>query len=432
MVATAVTTSPLVNNNTLRNARFFSKLPEFLVARTEANARRVIDYIETGLGPHTLAARQLISLARRLYPIDESGFALLDRFYRERYAQGRLSDVRYGPFTARPTDSQRSAVTRDWYFSPRSTAYYLTWYGPYHCDDLSFALFDSSDRQLLTVPCTIFGKHSLCNFNQPIVLIPDPDREVAPAVRASLVRTALRHLDMLATEYLAYSFLVGADDQEWEEPIFAFASARPHFITVRSQPTTDLSESRDKLFAGLRKSYRACVNAGQRAYRLQAYSGEALRSQRDWIRSCILDLRLRGHETLLPEYLPDHGLELCIHGGGEASLAVTAEGQVVGATVIVDDGSTAMYSYGEFAKADVGPPVSHWMVFEAMLRAKERGMRWFFLSHVPDPRFDFDGLRLVDAGKIRDGSKFFKLGFANCIRRRPCLRIWSEDGDAEA
>jgi hypothetical protein len=364
-----------------------------------------------------------------MYPVDGAGFALLQSFYEAHYASDRARDVHYGSLTARRIDPEHSVVTRDWYFSSIAAAFYRQWYARCHVDDLSFAVFDAHDRQLLTVPCTIFRNTSLCNYNQPVVLIPGPEHRAAidPGLRAKLVRTALRHLDMLATEYLAHAFLVSADGPEWEEPIFAFAAPRPHFVTVRSQPTSDLNESNESLFASLRGRYRGYVNAGRRAYSHLTYSGEDLRSHRERVRNCALALSAPEH--VLPEHELDHSLELCIRGQGEASLAFSADGRAVGVTLIVDDGHTAMYAVGAYAKDAAGPPISHWMLFDAMLRAKGRGMRWFFLSHIPGPRYDFDGLRLVDTGADRTGYKFFKLGFANRIRRWTSFRIWAEDAD---
>jgi hypothetical protein len=413
----------------LRCADFLRSLPDILTTPTDDNATKVIDYVINDLHGQSLAQRQLLSLARRLYPLESRGFHILDQFYTSSSTLERLSlnETRAAGYAVRPLEAIATTARRDWYLSDLAFQFYATWYEGYHFDELSFQIVDARGQLLLTVPCTIFRDSPMTYFNQPIVFIAEPALIQSSTIgeRKKVVALAMRQLESLATEYLSYSFLATAENDELEEALYSVVSDRRNFITVRSQPIVALDATDDELFRSIRRRYKTLVSASRKSYETSYYSGDLLERESEWIRQCFLSLSADTY--ILPANELDFCLQLCCSGRGEVQIARGRDGNVAGAQIVADDGLTTIYAIGAYGKSEQKLPVSHGMMFNSMIRAKNRGMKSFFLSHIPDPRYDFNGFGVIDAGADRDGYKFFKLGFANKMRRWTSFRIMPDE-----
>lgn len=102
-----------------------------------------------------------------------------------------------------------------------------------------------------------------------------------------------------------------------------------------------------------------------------------------------------------------------VAGNGELSLGWLGDA-LVSATLTIDRGETAYYTSGVYDRERFDQPISHWPVFEAMLRAKARGRRWF----------DMGQLATAENGASDKEANigFFKRGF---VRNSRIELVWT-------
>ena len=75
--------------------------------------------------------------------------------------------------------------------------------------------------------------------------------------------------------------------------------------------------------------------------------------------------------------------ETIASGSGELSLGHDNAGSLVSATLAIDGDRVSQYSSAVYDRARFDKPLGHWPVFDAILRARKRGMSYFDLGDIP-------------------------------------------------
>jgi hypothetical protein len=166
----------------------------------------------------------------------------------------------------------------------------------------------------------------------------------------------------------------------------------------------DLNLKDDEIRRSTRKSYRSLLNWGQRnldiryvnaerqdaemfeAYRLfhQKVAGKVTRSIESW--------------NAMYDFIAE--------GKGELVLGFLDGDQLVSGVLAVDSADVSMYASGVYDRDLFDKPLAHWPLFHAILRSRDRGMKFFDLGDLPT----YDS---VSSKEFNIG--FFKRGFATCV-----------------
>ena len=146
---------------------------------------------------------------------------------------------------------------------------------------------------------------------------------------------------------------------------------RTHAISSWCQPNQDSKN--------IRKSYRSLIN---------------------WEKQNLTEIRLCNSPSFdLFKKLPDFHRQIAgkhyygavfwetlwvsiTQGTAELSLAYLEQDQLVGCVYVADAGETSYYSMGIFNRELFDKPLSHFPVYDAILRAKSRGIEIFDLGEV--------------------------------------------------
>ena len=171
-------------------------------------------------------------------------------------------------------------------------------------------------------------------------------------------------------------------------------------LRMRAEADLDLGE--DALRRDVRESYRSLINWGRRNLRLvYVNAGNPDRGLMD----DLADFHARTAGRVV------HGEAVWMTlfariaaGGGEMSMGYSQDGELVSATMVIDEADTALYFLAVYDRERFDKPMGHWPLFDAMLRAKARGRRRFDLG-------EFFQQGAVDSKEYNIG--FFKKGFTS-------------------
>ena len=160
--------------------------------------------------------------------------------------------------------------------------------------------------------------------------------------------------------------------------------------------SADLSLSEVALRRDLRRSYRSLINWGQRNLAL-VHGPDLIFIYADF------HAKVAGREVYDRAYWAD--LASRFRNAGDLTLGyAVGQADPVAGLVVVDEGDTALYWSAVNDRDKFDKPMGHWPVFDAMLRAKARGMRYFDLG-------EFYEKGTVDEKTY--GIGFFKKGFTS-------------------
>ena len=154
------------------------------------------------------------------------------------------------------------------------------------------------------------------------------------------------------------------------------AKARLEFKTV-----VDLSESEEALHAGIRKSYKSLVNRGKETLQMSFVNRETPEQKkfeafRDFHHQ-VAGRSTRSDQSWMAQF------ETIAEGGGELALGYLLEGRLVSGTLTIDGTERSLYSTGVYDREYFDQPLGHWPVYQAVVRSKTRGMRWYDLGELP-------------------------------------------------
>ena len=143
----------------------------------------------------------------------------------------------------------------------------------------------------------------------------------------------------------------------------------------------DLEAPLEAITSNIRKSYRSLINWGKRSISLTYVN----RDNPDFDMFNLyqeLHQRIAGRITR-PQTSWDIMFETIAGGGGELSLGRDASGGLISATLVIDGGGVSQYSSGVYDRKHFDKPIGHWPLYDAILRARSRGMSLFELGEIP-------------------------------------------------
>ena len=174
----------------------------------------------------------------------------------------------------------------------------------------------------------------------------------------------------------------------------------------------DLAPGDDDLAADLRHGHRQQVRWGRTHLRLvHVDAGDPDRQGFDRIRA--LHAEVAGRVTR-PSESWQAMLEFIVQGQGAAILGLLGE-ELVAANIVLDAGHTAYYASGVYRREHFDKPLAHHCLFAAILRARQRGRRFFDLGAVALPG-EGACAKLQSIG-------YFKRGFTSRVVSSTCWRL---------
>ena len=197
---------------------------------------------------------------------------------------------------------------------------------------------------------------------------------------------------------------------EWGAPLSEIDNemikrmARP---SMRIHATSDLSSGSVQIRKHIRKSYRSLINWGKQNLQMRYVSAN---DQKFDLFETFPDFhrQIAGKQHYGPAFW-NTLWSFITQGTAELSLAYHEQNQLVGCVYVADAGKTTYYSMGVFNRNLFNSPLSHFPVFDAMVRASSRGMKIFDLGEIPVKN---DG---INDKEVQIG--FFKRGFASNYNR---------------
>lgn len=228
---------------------------------------------------------------------------------------------------------------------------------------------------------------------------------IDPRAREAAVDAAFRHIDGL--------FSAGRIARAWVRdeatagvlgPIGTGALNRGATISLQLNGWIDLTAGEAAHRRELRKSFRSLINWGRGNMTLryvnaanpdagafaalqgfhQKVAGRATRGQASW----------------------DAMFAWVAGGGGELVLGYLPGGELAAATLVVDGAREAYYATGVYDRERFDKPMAHWPLWNAVERARERGLERFDLGIIPLPGA---------ASAKEEAIGYFKRGFAMSI-----------------
>lgn len=173
-----------------------------------------------------------------------------------------------------------------------------------------------------------------------------------------------------------------------------------------SWATCDLSLSEAQLHKHIRKSYTSLINAGRRDLRVVYYNGQTCEH---WMLSLYRDFhaRVAGRITR-SEASWAATRDMIVNDHAELVLGYRDDLLVAG-LIIFYGTERAYYASAVNLRSQFDKPLGHFLLWDAILRSRARGLRWFDLGELPE-----HGTALKKEYNIGH----FKAGFATQIESR--------------
>jgi hypothetical protein len=280
-----------------------------------------------------------------------------------------------GAFCEWATLAAFAASERHPIYSHLGKAYYAATY----CDDLdtSFAVLGGNGAPLALVSCNIH-EGALSYFGMPIHIFFREDLLDTEDV----VGAALREMDRIAQTHAVASVAVREGIGGTALSILGRGCVnRGAGAEVAQHGICDLSLDETALRRKVRKSYQSLLNAGRRGLRLayfnatnpdaslfEAYrrfhaheAGRVTRSAESW--QAMFDMIARGR--------------------GELALGYLNGDELVSGTMTFDGAEVSYYASGVYDRSQFDKPLAHFPLYDAILRSRNRGLRYFDLGLLP-------------------------------------------------
>jgi hypothetical protein len=295
------------------------------------------------------------------------------------------------------------ATERHPFFNRSGRAYYAATYNRDH--DTSFAVV-RDDEPLMLVWSNIH-EGTLGYFGMPIRFFLRADLDEADSV----IAVALGAVDKIAAAHGATDVALREDITGSElSSLGRSCVRRGATLEVVQNGVCDLSLDDKTFHRNIRKSFQSLVNTGRRNMRMVYFnvrnpdSGlfEAYREFHAYVAGQVT----RSAESWRAMF------DWIAGGGGELALAYH-DGELVAGTLTFDGAEIAYYASGAYDRSKFDKPLAHFPLYDAVLRSKERGMRYFDLGLLPT------------RGTVTDKEYnigYFKRGFASSIEMHFCWR----------
>lgn len=286
---------------------------------------------------------------------------------------------------------------------PTTSAAGTKYYADTHPDavDASFAVVHAGAPQLM-VKCNALGG-TLGYFSEPVTLV--PREQLVREICDQAIRLAMDHLDLLAAKHNAPTVAVREQKADDSPTLLAFeCMARGGTKEFRQTGLCDLALSETEIHGRIRRSFKSLVNWGRRNLTLKYFRAENADPE---LFSSYRDFHAQVAGRITRSDASWNSMRNWILSGtGELGLAYLEAGELVAGTMIVDGAETSVYASGVYDRTRFEMPLSHFAIYNAILRSRDRGLKWFDLGHLPEK------------GSVSDKEYnigFFKRGFATDI-----------------
>lgn len=194
-------------------------------------------------------------------------------------------------------------------------------------------------------------------------------------------------------------------------PLGVRLSALDALPKVALHAVVDLTQSADAIRRGVRERYRSMINWGRANLTLRyVNAGAPHRALFDSYQA--FHARIAGRVTR-PQASWDAMFEALAQGAGELSLGYDANGTLLCGVMALEGERVAHYASGVYERDAFDRPLGHWPLFNAILRAKDRGRAWFDVGKIPPP--DEPDAKVRSIGR-------FKRGFSDRIE---AAMVWT-------
>jgi hypothetical protein len=290
------------------------------------------------------------------------------------------------------------------FFNRLGRAYYAA---TYDCDhDTSFAVV-RDDEPLMLVWCNIH-EGTLGYFGMPMSFFSRAGLEDADSVIAA----ALGAVDRIAVARGATDIALREDITGSElSSLGRGCVSRGATLEAVQNGICDLSLDEKTFHRNIRKSFQSLVNTGRRNMRMTYFNVRNLdsglfESYREF-HAHVAGQVTRSAESWRAMFNWIAG------GGGELALGYLDDRELVAGTMTFDGTDVAYYASGAYDRSKFDKPLAHFPLYDAVLRSKERGMRYFDLGHLP---------ARGTVGDKEYNIGYFKRGFASSIEVHFCWR----------
>ncbi len=272
-----------------------------------------------------------------------------------------------------------------------------------------FAVLDANGPVLLA-SCT-HDSEEISFYGLPMVIALRRGLDGKPARKA--FAAAFDHLRQLALgKGIARARIVGGRS---DAPLCDVDNACINQLAAPSlniHAVVDVSEGSDAIRRNLRDSYRSLVNWGRRQLRMEYVN--AANPDREIFESYqAFHSRIAGGSARSDGYWNIYWEEIT-NGRGELSLGFLEDGEMVAGTLVTEVPETAYYASGVYDRSRFDKPLGHFPLFDAMVRAGERGIGTFDLGEI-FPKGGSASDKEVQIG-------FFKKGFTDSFS---LLTVWT-------
>jgi len=266
-------------------------------------------------------------------------------------------------------------------------------------DERSFVVADAGAPALL-VQCSVH-QGVLSHYGFPVRFQFRPGLTAAEARKCA--GFALAHIDESAPAAgIREARISGGPADGLLSPVDRVCLDRFGRPEVRMRAEADLSRPEAALRRDVRESYRSLINWGRRNLRLVYINAE--NRDRD-----LMDAYAEFHARTAGRVIHREATWAALfrrigEGAGELTMGYLDSGKLVSSSMVVDGDHTALYFSAVYDRRRFDKPMGHWPLFNAMLRAKARGRRYFDLG-------EFFARGTVGAKEFNIG--FFKRGFTS-------------------
>ncbi|WP_016835290.1 hypothetical protein [Herbaspirillum lusitanum] len=160
--------------------------------------------------------------------------------------------------------------------------------------------------------------------------------------------------------------------------------ARSYSAEIWDSPYVDLRVEQEQIFSNVRKSYKSNINWCAKNLTIDYFTGNQITNETSaYFFSVIQDL----HQELITKYTDGmtqdlfyHPILMCANGQGEVAIAKTADGTPYGMSVTTYDNGIAYYALAGSREVMRGKNVGHYIVYDAIRRAKESGQTRYVMN----------------------------------------------------
>lgn len=253
------------------------------------------------------------------------------------------------------------------------SAYYAEYYGDTFCD-LSFALINKGHIKAIVV-CQMIGGN-LCTSNAGIKVFGHFDEK-------KTCKQACKAITDLAKAHNVNEVIVddGAISAK-EISLFGYELYKVDALALAAlKAEIDLSSTDEKIHSDIRDRYKSLISQSRDIINISHINRDTVKeTDFDFFRK--FHIEVAGRETRSKKSW-DIQKEMVQSGCAELTLGSIEGHGPVAAALFCDYAGVASYAVGVFNRDFFDMPIAHPVMYDAIFRAKNRGMNKFFIGELP-------------------------------------------------